>query len=420
MRYLSSFIFTPGLLALAASLCLTAAPAHAGPISTVDPTVVVLRVGDGATAFSNAAAVFLEEYAIGFNGAGIPTTATHVQTIPVPMAPVTGTPPGTKLAIGGTASLEGGLNFSADGQYLMFTGNDAVVGETNSGKRKIVGRLDLAGNVTLDAIYGPGTTASGNAIRTVTSLDGNQYWFGEGGGAAGTPGIAYRPWQGPNTPTPPGTDSVTLSTQNTRRLEIYNGQLYVGTGAGSIFGVATVGSGTPTSGTQTLTILPGMPTATGPSPVDFFFADDNTLYVADDRTNSNGGLQKWVQSAGTWSLAYTKNIVTTNAGYQNGLRGLTGGMVGTDGTVTLFGTSTFGTAGGTNFLVGISDTLGNTSAANVTVNMLANSGSIPTAGGSIANFRGLEAIGIVIPEPCSLGLLAVGSILFSGARRRRA
>ena len=47
--------------------------------------MVVLRVGDGTTALSaNAAAVYLEEYAIDFNGAGVPTSATHVQTIPVP------------------------------------------------------------------------------------------------------------------------------------------------------------------------------------------------------------------------------------------------------------------------------------------------------------------------------------------------
>jgi hypothetical protein len=400
---------------MAATLLFSTTSVDAATISTQD-TVVVLRVGEGSAALAGTAArAYLEEYAITFAG-GAPVAATHVQTIEVPH---TGAAPGTKLTIGGTAGLEGSLNFSANGQYLMFGGNDSFVGETNSGKRKIVGRLDLAGNVTLDAIYGAGTTSSGNAMRSVTSTDGNQYWFGEGGGSASSPGVAWRTWEGPpgDDGDDPGVTANILSTLNTRRVEIYNGQLYLGSAAGGIFGVATVGSGTPTSGSQTVTVLPGMPTTTGPSTVDFWFADPNTLYVADDRTNTNGGLQKWALESGTWVLKYTKNIDTTNDTFDNGLRGLTG-SVGTDGTVTLFGTSTFGTAGGANFLVGISDTLANTNPANVIVNSLASSATIPGAGGAFANFRGLEDIGIVVPEPGSIALLAIGSLLLIGRRKR--
>jgi hypothetical protein len=168
-----------------------------------------------------------------------------------------------------------------------------------------------------------------------------------------------------------------------------------------------------------------MPTTTGPSTVDFFFADANTLYVADDRTfNSttstgsvNGGLQKWTFDGSNWSLAYTKNIDTTNEAIDYGLRGLTG-SVDLFGNVTLFGTSTFGTAGTANFLVGISDTLANTNPANVTVNALASSASIPTASGPLTTFRGLEVIGVfIIPEPSSLGLLAIGGLFLLAARR---
>jgi hypothetical protein len=70
--------------------------------------------------------------------------------------------------------------------------------------------------------------------------------------------------------------------------------------------------------------------------------------------------------------------------------------------------------------VGISDHISNTSAANVIVNSLASSASIPGALGAATTFRGLEAIGVQIPEPASLALLAVGSLLILGARKRQA
>ena len=50
------------------------------------------------------------------------------------------------------------------------------------------------------------------------------------------------------------------------------------------------------------------------SPVNYFFANSTTLYVADSgapkndsATSSlgNGGLEKWIFSGGSWTLAYT-------------------------------------------------------------------------------------------------------------------
>jgi hypothetical protein len=418
MSKLISCAFSLTLLAIAAAIFFSATSAGAAIISTQD-TVVVLRVGEGSAALAaTSAPAYLEEYAIGFDGGGVPVSATHVQTIPIPV-PVIATF-GTGLTIAGTASLEGGLNFSENGQYLMFAGYHGAVGDPTSGKRKIVGRVNIAtdpvlpGGQEFDAIYGAGTTAAGAAIRTVASNTGNEYWFGMTNAAVG---VSYRTWEGGDDP---GVASTLINAQNPRRLEIDNSQLYVSSAAAGIFGVATVGTGTPTSASG-VAILPGMPTATGPSPVDYFFADPNTLYVADDRTNTNGGLQKWVfdSGSGNWTLVYTKNVDTSNDTFDNGLRGLTGGMVGADGTVTLFGTSTFGTAGGANFLMGISDTLANTNAANVIVNTLASAASIPGAGGANANFRGLEAIGVVIPEPGSIAVLAIANVLLLGLRRHR-
>jgi hypothetical protein len=84
---------------------------------------------------------------------------------------------------------------------------------------------------------------------------------------------------------------------------------------------------------QTTTLLPGFPTAAGPSPYDFWMADPNTLYVADDRAvASGGGIQKWTQSGGIWSLAYTLNNTSFGAGIN--ARGVVGRIVA--GVLTLY------------------------------------------------------------------------------------
>src|SRR5437016_10758413 len=115
--------------------------------------------------------------------------------------------------------------------------------------------------------------------------------------------------------------STQLSTTvtNLRATNIFSNQLYVSSASGTFQGVAKVGSGTPTTTGQTITLLPGFPTATGPSPYAFAFSDSNTLYVADDRsTASGGGLQKWTFNGTTWTLSKT---FTT--GLTAGLRGVT-------------------------------------------------------------------------------------------------
>ena len=95
------------------------------------------------------------------------------------------------------------------------------------------------------------------------------------------------------------------------------------------------------------------------SPEQYFFADPNTLYVADSGQPKNGnankaalgegGLQKWVRVNGAWTLAYDLsnglNLANNvNAGVGGisgsgvtGLLGLTGKVV--NGKVQLFATS---------------------------------------------------------------------------------
>jgi hypothetical protein len=184
----------------------------------------------------------------------------------------------------------------------------------------------------------------------------------------------------------------------------------------SIDGVATVGSAgltPPTSGTQTVTLLPGFPTATN-SMYDYYFADANTIYTVDDRNAAGAGLEKWVLSGGTWSMVYSKL-----AGGTTGLKSLTG-YTDAFGNVVLFG-ATVGAQ--TNKLYGYADTLANTSAASVTENLLVDAATPSTFGatGTLWSLRGLAlSPGTVIPEPATFSLLALACLACLPVRSRKA
>src|SRR5579862_1323378 len=256
--------------------------------------------------------------------------------------------------------------------------------------------------------------------------------------------------QDPGLPTPVGSFSVTQlgskadkigKDDNYRGIAIFNNVLYLTKGSGSngvntVYFVDTTGTACPTTGigvpqpgaalpttsipydlatvantglTPNMCILSGFPsipnkkaTVTA-APFGLWFANTNTLYVADEGDGYSGpddiyahaaaqttaGLQKWVYNSTTktWSLAYTLqsglNLGTqyTIHGYPagtnpatgfawapatDGLRNITG-KVNHDGTVTIWAiTSTISGNGDTgadpNKLLVITDKLSNTSA----------------------------------------------------------
>jgi len=92
------------------------------------------------------------------------------------------------------------------------------------------------------------------------------------------------------------------------------------------------------------------------------------------------------------------------------LKSLTG-SVDASGNVVLFGATTDTAA---NFLYGFKDTLSNTSSANVVSNQLVAASTAFT--GSAWNLRGV-ALAVTVPEPASIGVIAVGGLLL--ARRRK-
>lgn len=257
-------------------------------------TLVVTRVGDGSVSLTSAAApVFLDAF-----DRFTPLQIAPSQTIAMPIAAGGGN---LALTNSGSASSEGGLSQSADGRYLVLVGYNAapgtpsVVGTASATVQRVVGRVALDG--TVDTTTGITDGYSGNNVRGACSDDGSRFWTaGTAGGVLG--GVRHVTFG--------GSTSVQVSNPptNTRRVAIFDGQLYVGTQSSPYVGVSTVGTGLPTT-LSTTTLLNGFTTPTGNNQFDFWFADAHTVYVADER--AAGGIQKWVESSGTWVLTYTLN-----------------------------------------------------------------------------------------------------------------
>ncbi|MBX3463907.1 MAG: hypothetical protein KF830_12115 [Planctomycetes bacterium] len=329
---MSNFRFATLLLSAAAA----AALAPAGIAQITPGNLLVLRVGTGSAALTNAStAVFLDEFT---------TTGAFVQTIALPTAPSGGNLP---LTTSGSATSEGFLTQSVDGNHFVAVGYGAapgianIVGTASATTPRVVGRVALDG--TVDTSTSIDNAFSANNIRSGCTEDGSQFWT-----VGANSGVVLVPFGGTS-----GTSLNAAAPTNCRVVGIDRGQLYTTSGSGATQRcVNTVGTGVPTVPGQTPTILPGMSSGTA-SPYDFWFADPSTVYVADDRSvATGGGIQKWVESGGTWTLAYT---LASGTSY----RGLSG-IVSETGT-TLFATAAVASA---NQLVSVVD-VGPTSTFNV-------------------------------------------------------
>ena len=300
--------------------------------------IVVLRAdGGGAALTGNAAAVFLDEYT---------PSGTKLQSIALP---TTASGSNKQLTISGTSTAEGALRRSVDGRYLSMGGYAVAPGTATSGVSRVVGQIDGTGNIdTTTVVSGLASTS----IRGVVTDDGTRFWAA--GGASGMQYVTLGQ-------TTASTQINSAAPTNLRVPGIFNNgsqnQLYVSSASGTFLGVGTVGSGLPTTGGQPPAILSGLPTSGTHSSYGFFFADANTLYIADDGTSANGGgIQKWTYNGSTWSQIKILNLATPV-----GFRGLTGYKSGSN--VVIYATTNETSA---NRLVTVTDD-GSTSPAFTTV-----------------------------------------------------
>jgi hypothetical protein len=136
---------------------------------------------------------------------------------------------------------------------------------------------------------------------------------------------------------------------NFRGMTVFNNTLYVTKGSGSngidtVFQVGDTGAlatngAIPTS--APITILPGFSKAladTAGHPFGIWFADSNTLYVADEgdgsaTPDSFAGLEKWTFDGQQWNLAYT-----LTSGLNRGQDYTVHGYLNADGSVATTGT----------------------------------------------------------------------------------
>lgn len=248
--------------------------------------LVVVKVGTGSGTLGNSSVpVSLSEFT---------TTGDATVSIDVPSATA-----GSRLVMSGSATSEGQLNLSADGQYLTIAGYDAAVGTASvasssaSTANRVVGRISANRQFQITSL---GSSAhGGNNIRGAATNDGSRFWTvgGTGGIFTVQPGA--------------GAASLVASTPaNVRAISIFNGQLYVGSASGTP-AIYTVGTGLPTGTATSSTFL-----ATGSidpyASVIVKRADNQfNLYVASG--TSGGGIYKWSSANGTTWTAQGKVAV---------------------------------------------------------------------------------------------------------------
>ena len=308
--------------------------------------------------------------------------------------------------------------------YGTFTFTETNAYSGNNGRAAI-----LADTNGLDEYFMSGNAGNGGNPEPAPVVAG-------AGAQVTTPSTLAEALQSPGTPTAVSYFNIaqlglkpdkTPKDSNFRGLTIHNNVIYLtkgsgGNGVNTVYyvdtantchngvGIPSATASLPTTGGNTICILKGFNTTLAKAatnnafPFGVWFANDTTMYVADEGSGSNtydastgvytaaassttAGLQKWVLQNGQWNLAYTiqnglglgqkygvKDYPTTTnpatglpwTPATDGLRNITG-RVNADGTVTIWGiTSTVSGAtdegADPNRLVRVTDVLDATSA----------------------------------------------------------
>jgi len=273
-----------------------------------------------------------------------------------------------RLTIPPGAFRAGHLNRSSNGLFLVLGGYDAEVGMPEvSGQdpavvNRVIGLVDASGAVNTetgltDCYYG-GKLAD---FRMVATADGTTFWLAGKDAVSSSNACTRFARFGETTSLRIDEDK---RFKDPRCVNIFDGQLYVSahnvSGVSGNQGVSRFGGGlpeVPVDQSELVNIAPSPESTESSSPYDFFFVDENTLYLADDRTEpGEGGLAKFVRDpvADTWTHVYT-----LNAGLAGGdpamqlLRSVTG-TKDPSGNPVLYATTA--EDAGSNRLVAVTDT----------------------------------------------------------------
>ncbi len=263
----------------------------AAPATFGAGNIVVARVGTGSALTNAATRILIDEYT---------TTGSLIQSVTMPTS-VSGL--NRILTMSGTATSDGSLNLSPDGQYLTLTGYDAALGTA-----AVTGTASALTNRIVGVVYGNGsvnTTTrindkfSANNIRSAVTNGGTNFWC-----AGANDGTVYVPLGNTAAST-----AVSTTVTNTRVASVFGSQLYFSSGSGTR-GVYKVGSGLPTTAGNTATVF----ASSGSDPYGYAFLDRDgsagasfggldVIYVANGNGTGAGGLAKWYFDGTNWIAA---------------------------------------------------------------------------------------------------------------------
>jgi hypothetical protein len=309
--------------------------------------IVVERIGDGSTALSNAAAQI--------NVLEVAPNGTVVQTL---SSQFIGTNDSNRQTDSGSATSNGQLNLN--GQYLAVPGYNSAVGTASVAglNTKVTQTIDGTTGGVVSRVLHPtdATIFGGNNYRSAIPT-GSSSFYATGTGSGTTGGVWFYN----------GTAFTQISTtvNNLRNVEIYGGQLYVSSGAGTVRGIYKVGTGLPTTSGQTAVNL--FDTGSSSSSYGFvlFDTDGNSepdrAYLADDSTGTTGGLIRWDLVGSNWVQRYSRRFGAsgqlTASGTGTGIvtiRSLSGTFDSSTGTFTFYAITS---ETGNNRLVSVTDTV---------------------------------------------------------------
>ncbi|MFY8128556.1 MAG: T9SS type A sorting domain-containing protein [Chitinophagaceae bacterium] len=287
--------------------------------------LVVLQVGSGGKALSNESQLIK---LVEIN----PTTSAIVQTITLPYTTAMETGGNFKITAQGSSTNDGNLTISGNNAYFVFSGYNSDTGIASisgvANIKRVLARVGMNGVADTKTLLDV-AKSTGNA-RCAASNDGSGFWL-----AGSTLGVRYMPYGSTGTGVAGDTGVIVSNTiTNIRTIQIYGGDLIVGTGSSTVrLGKIT---GLPTNSGNTKVQFPGIKTNFGVNSVYMTSlpggpAGLNTLYFASDATSL--GIFKYCLNATTnnWDSLGVMNLPPGSA---TGFRALTGTTAGS--TVTLY------------------------------------------------------------------------------------